>query len=85
MDDHLDSLLKRIIALEQETGSRCEADIITWRGMLTKIMVTPGDFMLGSGFAPLPYLEGGNEWQETNRLQLRDECNLLPSGLKLRH
>ncbi|KAK2628473.1 hypothetical protein QTJ16_001576 [Diplocarpon rosae] len=35
-DDHLDSLLKTIIALEQETGKRVEADIITWRGMMTK-------------------------------------------------
>ena len=49
VDDHLDSLLKRIVAFEKETGSRCEADIVTWRGMLTKIMATPGDFMLGSG------------------------------------
>ncbi|PBP16752.1 hypothetical protein BUE80_DR012588 [Diplocarpon rosae] len=37
-DDHLDSLLKTIIALEQETGKRVEADIITWRGMMTKFM-----------------------------------------------
>ena len=56
VDDHLDSLLKRIIALEQETGSACEADIITWRGMLTKIMATPGDFMLGSGYVSAPAL-----------------------------
>jgi len=29
-DDHLDSLLKSIIDLEQRTGNRCTADIISW-------------------------------------------------------
>jgi RAT1-interacting protein len=36
-DDHLDSLLKTIIAHEQETGSRVDAAVITWRGMMTKV------------------------------------------------
>ena len=36
-DDHLESLLKRLITLEEETGTQCEADIITWRGMMTKV------------------------------------------------
>ncbi|KAI9782788.1 MAG: decapping endonuclease targeting mRNA [Peltula sp. TS41687] len=31
-DDHLDSLLKTIMLLEKETGTRVAADIITWRG-----------------------------------------------------
>ncbi|MCJ1341114.1 decapping endonuclease targeting mRNA [Bachmanniomyces sp. S44760] len=42
-DDHLDSLLKTIVALEKETEARCEAHFITWRGMMTKIMSTPND------------------------------------------
>ncbi|MCJ1285206.1 decapping endonuclease targeting mRNA [Xylographa opegraphella] len=49
-DDHLDSLLKTIMALEGETGTRCEADIVTWRGMMTKIMTAPFDNMGGNGF-----------------------------------
>ncbi|MCJ1293858.1 decapping endonuclease targeting mRNA [Xylographa carneopallida] len=49
-DDHLDSLLKTIMALEGETSTRCEADIITWRGMMTKIMAAPFDNMGGNGF-----------------------------------
>ncbi|MCJ1418207.1 Dom-3 Z [Xylographa parallela] len=49
-DDHLDSLLKTIMALEGETGTKCEADIITWRGMMTKIMAAPFDNMGGNGF-----------------------------------
>jgi RAT1-interacting protein len=36
-DDHLDTLLKTIIAHEQKTGSRVDAAIITWRGMMTKV------------------------------------------------
>ncbi|KAL9031411.1 MAG: hypothetical protein Q9196_000560 [Gyalolechia fulgens] len=46
-DDHLDSLLKTIIDLERRTGSKCQADIITWRGMMTKIMATPFDMFNG--------------------------------------
>lgn len=36
-DDHLNSLLKTIMAHEQETGSRVDAAVITWRGMMTKV------------------------------------------------
>ena len=35
-DDHLDSLLRTLITLEQSSGAKCETDIITWRGMMTK-------------------------------------------------
>jgi len=36
--------------LEKETGTVCEADIITWRGMMTKFMAVPFDNMGGNGF-----------------------------------
>lgn len=36
-DEHLDALLDTVIALEKDTGSKCEADIVTWRGMMTKV------------------------------------------------
>lgn len=36
-DEHLESLLKTIIDLEQKEGKACEADIVTWRGMMTKV------------------------------------------------
>jgi RAT1-interacting protein len=36
-DEHLDALLDTVIALERDTERRCEADIITWRGMVTKV------------------------------------------------
>jgi hypothetical protein len=45
-DDHLDSLLKTIIDLEQKSGKRVEADIITWRGMMTKVCL---------GLSPVSY------------------------------
>ena len=48
-DEHIDSLLKRLMQLEQESGKKVDADIVTWRGMMTKIMATPGDNMLGNG------------------------------------
>ncbi|KAL8808880.1 MAG: hypothetical protein Q9200_003924 [Gallowayella weberi] len=46
-DDHLDSLLKTLIDLEKRTGAKCQADVITWRGMMTKIMATPFDLFNG--------------------------------------
>ncbi|KAI0550781.1 RAI1 like PD-XK nuclease-domain-containing protein [Xylaria curta] len=41
IDEHLDSLLKTIIAHEQEEGKKIDANVVTWRGMMTKIMSTP--------------------------------------------
>ncbi|KAL7816434.1 RAI1 domain-containing protein [Trichoderma aethiopicum] len=40
-DEHLDSLLKAIMLHEQETGTRIDAKIVTWRGMMTKILAAP--------------------------------------------
>lgn len=36
-DEHLDSLLKAIVSHEQETGTKIDANIVTWRGMMTKV------------------------------------------------
>ncbi|KAJ5966065.1 decapping endonuclease targeting mRNA [Penicillium waksmanii] len=36
-DEHLDALLDTIVALERDTEKKCETDIITWRGMMTKM------------------------------------------------
>lgn len=36
-DEHLDALLDTVIALERDTAKKCEADIVTWRGMMTKV------------------------------------------------
>jgi RAT1-interacting protein len=36
VDEHLDGLLEAIIDLERRTGKKVVADIVTWRGMMTK-------------------------------------------------
>lgn len=36
-DEHLGSLLKAIIAHEEEEGKKIDAHIVTWRGMMTKV------------------------------------------------
>jgi RAT1-interacting protein len=40
-DEHLDSLLKAIMAHEQKEGKKTDANVVTWRGMMTKIMAAP--------------------------------------------
>ncbi len=45
-DEHLDSLLKTIMAHEQEEGKKIDANVVTWRGMMTKV-----------GFLSLLYLK----------------------------
>ncbi|RWA11180.1 hypothetical protein EKO27_g3937 [Xylaria grammica] len=41
IDEHLDSLLKTIAAREKEEWKKIDANIVTWRGMMTKIMSAP--------------------------------------------
>jgi RAT1-interacting protein len=36
-DEHLDGLLKAVILLEQKNNERVKAEIMTWRGMMTKV------------------------------------------------
>ncbi|KAK4167980.1 RAI1 like PD-XK nuclease-domain-containing protein [Cladorrhinum sp. PSN259] len=43
VDEHLDSLLKTIAHFEQQTQEPIDANIVTWRGMMTKIMAAPFD------------------------------------------
>lgn len=40
-DEHLDSLLKTILAHERETGKKIDANVVTWRGMMTKVRFFP--------------------------------------------
>jgi RAT1-interacting protein len=37
VDEHIDSLLKTIAVREQESGHKVDCEIITWRGMMTKV------------------------------------------------
>ncbi|KAK5140246.1 decapping endonuclease targeting mRNA [Oleoguttula sp. CCFEE 6159] len=36
-DDHLDALLTTIMDMERKDGKKCEAGVMTWRGMMTKV------------------------------------------------
>lgn len=36
-DDHLDGLLEALVAYEKEKKSKVDTDVITWRGMMTKV------------------------------------------------
>lgn len=39
-DDHLDGLLDAVVAHETQKGSKLETDVVTWRGMMTKVRRT---------------------------------------------
>ncbi|KAI0969801.1 RAI1 like PD-XK nuclease-domain-containing protein [Xylaria arbuscula] len=41
IDEHLDSLLETIISHEKDEGKKIDAHVVTWRGMMTKIMSVP--------------------------------------------
>ncbi|OQO17091.1 hypothetical protein B0A51_14792 [Rachicladosporium sp. CCFEE 5018] len=43
INEHLDALLDTIAAYEERDGHVVKADLITWRGMMTKIMTAPFD------------------------------------------
>ncbi|TGZ81062.1 RAI1-domain-containing protein [Ascodesmis nigricans] len=43
IDEHLDGLLRALEEYERTTGEIVKADVVTWRGMLTKIMSLPFD------------------------------------------
>lgn len=36
-DGHLDSLLRTIIDHEEKEGKKIDANVVTWRGMMTKV------------------------------------------------
>ena len=55
IDEHLDSLLASLQDYEETSGKDVDVDIITWRGMMTKIMtVTP---LTESSDSRRPFLE----------------------------
>lgn len=37
IDEHLDSLLETIMSHEQKESQRTKSDIVTWRGIMTKV------------------------------------------------
>ncbi|KAL2268675.1 hypothetical protein VTJ83DRAFT_3521 [Remersonia thermophila] len=63
IDEHLDSLLATIQSYEQQKGEAIDAHIVTWRGMLTKIMAAPYD---GDAFEMNATLYRGSIFIEEN-------------------
>ncbi|KAL1963173.1 hypothetical protein VTN77DRAFT_8606 [Rasamsonia byssochlamydoides] len=83
-DEHLDALLDTIIALEKDTGAKCEADIITWRGMMTKILTAPFDIMNGfemnaTYFQATIFIEEDNAYK--NRQKELQRNQRMPPGM----
>lgn len=37
VDEHLDGLLAALVMTEKNSGKRCTAEFVTWRGMMTKV------------------------------------------------
>ncbi|KAI9847844.1 MAG: decapping endonuclease targeting mRNA [Sclerophora amabilis] len=77
-DDHLDGLLAAIMALEKKTHVAYDADIITWRGMMTKIMATPcenlnGFEMNATFFQGTIFIEENHEYKLTQQRNQRNQ------------
>ncbi|KAF2755974.1 rai1 protein [Pseudovirgaria hyperparasitica] len=71
-DEHIDSLLKTIMALEKKEGKKCEADFVTWRGMMTKIMAAPFDMfsefeMYATCYQGTIFIEEDYQWHLDQR------------------
>lgn len=45
-DEHIDSLLKTIMAHEEEEGKKIDAHVVTWRGMMTKVRLAATSYIL---------------------------------------
>ncbi|KAK9244269.1 RAI1 like PD-XK nuclease-domain-containing protein [Lipomyces tetrasporus] len=48
VDEHLDGLLLALVDLEKRTGKKTTGDIITWRGIVTKLLCLP--YSMNEGF-----------------------------------
>jgi len=78
-DEHLDGLLETLIEAERRTGQKTEVDIITWRGMMTKILTAP--FERDSGFEMNATLFQGTIFIEEcheHKLQVKAAQSALP-------
>ncbi|KAK8038143.1 RAI1-like protein [Apiospora phragmitis] len=73
-DEHLDSLLKAVIAHEQEAGKKIDAQVVTWRGMMTKrpakspLRAVPADFAYS-------FIEENHAYKQASMQEQRDRQN----------
>ncbi|KAK7953969.1 RAI1 like PD-XK nuclease-domain-containing protein [Apiospora saccharicola] len=68
-DEHLDSLLKAIVAHEQEEGKKIDAKIVTWRGMMTKIISIPFEDRDG-------FIEENHAYKQDSMQEQRNRQNI---------
>ncbi|KAL9015354.1 MAG: hypothetical protein Q9173_000035 [Seirophora scorigena] len=96
-DGHLDSLLQTIIDLERRTDSECQAHLMTWRGMVTKIMAAPFDTFNGWAYSfscykfetlsllPAPWAETSRDYIESREdLVVNNDaqyCSVVITGI----
>ncbi|GAB1215058.1 decapping endonuclease targeting mRNA [Aspergillus terreus] len=73
-DEHLDALLETIMALEKETGKTSDADIITWRGMMTKVR---NECHLFSGYKFETLSVINQPWDPTSREEIEGRPELV--------
>ncbi|KAB8291731.1 hypothetical protein EYC80_006528 [Monilinia laxa] len=71
-DEHLESLLKALIEREKVMGVKTDADVITWRGMMTKIIASlfdsrDGFQMNATCFEGTVFIEEDNQYKVTSR------------------
>lgn len=72
-DGHLDSLLRTIIGHEEKEGKKIDANVVTWRGMMTKVSGRQCQAALLAD----PGLDHGYTLREHG--WVRDECDTLSS------
>ncbi|KAI2473707.1 RAI1-domain-containing protein [Annulohypoxylon bovei var. microspora] len=75
-DEHIDSLLKTIVAHEEEEGKKIDAQFVTWRGMMTKIMSTPfedrdGFEMNATFYQDCIFIEENHAAKQASKLEQR--------------
>jgi hypothetical protein len=77
IDEHLDALLTTLAAHEEKTGQIVKADILTWRGMMTKVLISGPLYRFDAVLICV------QDHDRTIRLfqRIRDECDLL-SGVQ---
>ncbi|KAI1377421.1 RAI1-domain-containing protein [Hypoxylon crocopeplum] len=77
-DEHLDSLLKTIMAHEEEEGKKIDAQVVTWRGMMTKIMAAPfedrdGFEMNATLYQDCIFIEENHAYKVASRLEQQQQ------------
>ncbi|KAI0840258.1 RAI1-domain-containing protein [Hypoxylon sp. FL0890] len=77
-DEHIDSLLKTIMAHEEEEGKKIDAQIVTWRGMMTKIMSAPfedrdGFEMNATLYQVRDFIEENHAWKQALKQEQRQQ------------